>query len=311
MGGYVVRRTGTSLLLLLLVSLLAFSLVQLSSADPAEAVLHAQGVPQITDELIERTKAELGLDLPFFVRYYDWLADCLRLDFGHSYVSGESVRSLLGPALLHTLKLTLASMLAIIALSVVFGVLCALREGCRTDKSVRSAFFLLGAMPPYWLGSLMIWCFAVKLDVLPTSGMDGYRSYVLPVAVIATGYAAIYFRVVRSAMLTQLNEEYVAYARACGLPERRIIRRVAKNSMQIAVTVFGMAIPNILGSTVVVENVFAWPGIGRLSVESVIGRDYPMIQAYVVVLAAAFIACNALSDIVGAAIRPQRRRGAV
>lgn len=180
------------------------------------------------------------MNRPLLIRYWDWLVSCLRLDFGDSYITGKPVWSLLGPALLNTLKLTLVSSLLIILLSIALGVGCALREGKWLDLSVRSFSFLLTSMPSYWLAALMVWYFSVKLDLLPTSGMDGYGSYVLPVAVIVIGYAGIYFRIIRSSMLSNLNEDYVLYGRACGLSERSLTLQVLRNSLQVAVSVFGL-----------------------------------------------------------------------
>ncbi|MFC6332969.1 nickel/cobalt ABC transporter permease [Paenibacillus septentrionalis] len=308
MGGYIFKRICVALPLLIVISFLTFVLNQLSPMDPAEVVLHAQGVPVITDELIAETKAKLGMDRPFMIQYFDWLASCFQLDFGSSYVTGKPVWSLLGPALLNTFKLTLVSSIFIIFLSIVLGVACALREGKWLDLSVRGISFLLTSLPSYWLAALMVWYFSVKLDLLPTSGMDSYSSYILPVAVIVIGYAGIYFRMIRSSMLSNLNEDYVMYGRACGLAESTITLHVLRNSMQVAVSVFGLAIPVILGSTVVVENIFAWPGLGTLTVTSILGRDFPIIQAYVLVLAVAFVLFNTVSDIINAALNPQLRK---
>jgi nickel transport system permease protein len=307
MGSYIVRRLWVTVPMLLIISFISFVLINLSPMDPAEVVLHAQGVPKITDELIAQTKAELGMGQPYLIRYLDWLVSCLQLDFGDSYVTGEPVWLLLGPAFLNTLKLALVSVVIIIVLSIGLGVVCALREGRIMDKSVRGVLFFLTSMPPYWLAALMVWYFSVKLDLLPTSGMDSYKSYILPVIVIAIGYAGVYFRIIRSSMLSNLNEDYVLYGRACGLPEKKITMHILRNSLQVAVSVFGMAIPFILGSTVVVENIFAWPGLGTLSVKSILSRDFPIIQAYVLVLAAAFVLFNTLSDIVNAAMNPKLR----
>ncbi|MDO3676821.1 nickel/cobalt ABC transporter permease [Paenibacillus ehimensis] len=308
MGSYIVKRLFLSVPLLVIISFMTFVLVNLSPLDPAEVVLQAQGVPAITDELIAQTKEKLGLDRPFLIRYLDWIMACLRLDFGNSYVTGKPVWSLLGPAFANTLKLTFVSVVVIIALSIALGVICAMKEGKMTDKSVRGVSFFLTAMPSYWLAAVLIWYFSVKLDWLPTSGMDSYKSYVLPVIVIAVGYAGIYFRIVRSSMLSQLNEDYVLYGRACGLPEKKMTMHILRNSLQVAISVFCMAIPIILGSTVVVENVFAWPGLGSLSVKSILSRDFPMIQAYVLVLAAAFVLFNTISDIMNAAMNPRLRK---
>ncbi|PLR68593.1 nickel/cobalt ABC transporter permease [Bacillus sp. UMB0893] len=307
MGSYIVKRLFISIPLLLVISFLTFVLINLSPLDPAEVVLQAQGVPTITDELIAQTKEEFGMDKPFIIRYFDWVIACLQLDFGNSYVTGKPVWSLIGPAFLNTFKLTLVSSVVIIVMSILLGVICAKNEGKIIDKSVRSISFFLTAMPSYWLASLMIWYFSVKLDFLPTSGMDSYKSYILPVIVIAISFAGIYFRVVRSSMLSNLNEDYVLYGRACGLTERKITMHILRNSLQVAVSIFCMAIPMILGSTVVIENVFAWPGLGSLSVKSILSRDFPIIQAYVLLLAVAFVLFNTISDIINAAMNPKLR----
>lgn len=308
MGWYMAKRGLLAIPMMIIISFLTFILIHLSPMDPVEVVLEAQGVPQITPELIAQTKAELGMDRPFLIRYADWLMDCLQLDFGHSYVTGEPVWALLGPAFLNTLKLTLASIIAVIALSIVLGVICALREGRLVDRSVRGVSFFLTSMPSYLLASLMIWYFSVKLDLLPTSGMESSASYVLPVIIIAVNYAGIYFRIIRSSMISNLHEDYVLYGRACGLPETKITMHIIRNSLQVAISVFCMAVPIILGSTVVVENVFAWPGLGSLSMNAILSRDFPIIQAYVLVLAVAFVLFNTVSDIVNAAINPKLRR---
>ncbi|WP_134685147.1 nickel/cobalt ABC transporter permease [Brevibacillus migulae] len=307
MGRYITKRLLISIPLVLLISFVTFAFIHLSPLDPAEVVLHSQGVPKITEELIEQTKAELGMDQPFLTRYLRWAVSCLQLDFGKSYVNGKPVWSLLGPAFINTFKLTMVSAVSIVVLSIVLGVVCALKAGKMVDKSIRGASFFLTSMPSYWLAALMIWYFAVKLDWLPTSGMDSYKSYLLPVTVITINYAGIYFRIIRSSMLSNMNEDYVLYGRACGLPEKKITMHILRNSLQVAVSVFCMAIPIILGSTVVVENIFAWPGLGTLSVKSILSRDFPIIQAYVLVLAVAFILFNTISDIINAAMNPKVR----
>lgn len=307
MGSYIIKRLFISIPLLLVISFLTFILINLSPLDPAEVVLQAQGVPTITDELIAQTKEELGMDKPFIIRYFDWVIACLQLDFGISYVTGKPVWSLIGPAFLNTFKLTLVSSVVIIVLSILLGVICAMKEGKIMDKSVRGFSFFLTAMPSYWLAILMIWYFSVKLDLLPTSGMESYKSYILPVIVIAISYAGIYFRVVRSSMLSNLNEDYVLYGRACGLTERKVTMHILRNSLQVAISIFCMAIPIILGSTVVIENVFAWPGLGSLSVRAILGRDFPIIQAYVLILAVAFVLFNTISDIINAVMNPKLR----
>ncbi|MBU7592349.1 nickel/cobalt ABC transporter permease [Metabacillus halosaccharovorans] len=307
MGSYIIKRVLISVPLLLIISFLTFVLMNLSPLDPAEVVLQAQGVPQITDELLEQTREELGMNKPFLLQYFDWLFASLQLDFGDSYINGEQVWSLIGPAFINTLKLTVVSSVFIIFMSILLGVICALKEGKMIDKSIRGLSFLLTAMPSYLLASILIWYVSVQLDLLPTNGMDSYKSYILPVFVITISYAGIYFRNVRTSMLSNLNEDYVLYGRASGLSEKKIILHILRNSLQVTISIFGMAIPIILGSTVVVENVFAWPGLGTLSVNAILSRDFPIIQAYVLILAASFVLFNTLSDIINVAMNPKLR----
>ncbi|NMI04874.1 ABC transporter permease [Paenibacillus sp. SZ31] len=308
MGSYIFKRILLAIPLLIIISFITFVLINLSPLDPAVVVLQAQEVPQITDELIAQTNKALGFDQPFMIQYANWIMAVVQLDFGNSYVSGEPVWSLMGPAFMNTLKLTLVSSVFIIALSILLGVICAMREGKLLDRSVRGISFFLTAMPSYWLAAIMIWYFSVKLDLLPTSGMDSYRSYILPVIVITVSYTGIYFRTVRSSMLSNMNEDYVLYARASGLSEKKVTLHILRNSLQVAVSIFCMAIPIVLGSTVVIENVFAWPGLGRLSVKSILSRDFPIIQAYVLMLAVTFVLFNTLSDIINAAMNPRLRK---
>ncbi|MBM7702362.1 nickel/cobalt ABC transporter permease [Metabacillus iocasae] len=309
MGVYVLKRLFISIPLLVVISFLTFVLVSFSPLDPAELVLQAQDVPVITDELIQQTNEELGLNDHFFVRYANWLVACLQLDFGESYVKGEPVWSLIGPAFWNTLKLTLVSSVVIISLSISLGVLCALKAGSALDQFIRGVLFFFTAVPAYWLAAMLIWYVSVKLDLLPTSGMDSYQSYILPVSVISVSYIGLYFRNVRSSMLNQLNKEYVLYGRASGLKEKKITMHVLRNSLQVAISIFCMAIPIILGGTVVIENVFAWPGLGSLSVEAILSRDFPVIQAYVLLIAVSFVLFNMVSDVLQAALNPRVRAG--
>lgn len=309
MGVYVVKRLLLIIPLLFIISFLTFVLINLSPEDPAKLVLQAQDVPVITDELIAQTRQELGLNNPFIIQYINWLASCLQLDFGDSYVKHETVWMLLGPAFFNTLKLTLVSSMVIIVSSIMLGTVCALTEGRLLDRFIRGTFFFLSALPAYLIGIVMIWYFSVTLDLFPTSGLESYQSYILPVSVIAFTHIGLYFRTVRSAMLANLNEDYVLYARASGLSEKKIIATVLKNSLQVSISIFCMSIPLILGGTVVIETVFAWPGLGSLSIKSILSRDFPVIQAYVLIIAVAFVVFNTISDIVNTALNPKLRIG--
>ncbi|HCT0391837.1 TPA: ABC transporter permease [Staphylococcus pseudintermedius] len=293
--------------LLIVISFLTFALTHLSSEDPAVVILHAQEVPDITQSLIEQTRAKYYLDAPFLVQYWEWLQSAVQLQFGHSFVTGEDVGLRLWPAFFNTLKLTLISSVAIIVLSLLFGILTALLRGTWFDRMTRTTAFVLTAIPSYWLAAILIIFLSVKLNALPTSGLTGPESYILPVAVITLGYTGIYFRNVRSAVIQQLDQDYVLYMRAMGVPMSQLLVYVARNAMQVVVSIFCMSIPIILGGSVVIENVFAWPGMGQLSVKVVLEQDFPMIQAYVLIVSVLFILFNTLADVINMWLNPKLR----
>ncbi|HAR6321855.1 TPA: ABC transporter permease [Staphylococcus pseudintermedius] len=293
--------------LLIVISFLTFALTHLSSEDPAVVILHAQEVPDITQSLIEQTRAKYYLDAPFLVQYWEWLQSAVQLQFGHSFVTGEDVGLRLWPAFFNTLKLTLISSVAIIVLSLLFGILTALLRGTWFDRMTRTTAFVLTAIQSYWLAAILIIFLSVKLNALPTSGLTGPESYILPVAVITLGYTGIYFRNVRSAVIQQLDQDYVLYMRAMGVPMSQLLVYVARNAMQVVVSIFCMSIPIILGGSVVIENVFAWPGMGQLSVKAVLEQDFPMIQAYVLIVSVLFILFNTLADVINMWLNPKLR----
>ncbi|WP_330986443.1 nickel/cobalt ABC transporter permease [Staphylococcus pseudintermedius] len=293
--------------LLIVISFLTFALTHLSSEDPAVVILHAQEVPDITQSLIEQTRAKYYLDAPFLVQYWEWLQSAVQLQFGHSFVTGEDVGLRLWPAFFNTLKLTLISSVAIIVLSLLFGILTALLRGTWFDRMTRTTAFVLTAIPSYWLAAILIIFLSVKLNALPTSGLTGPESYILPVAVITLGYTGIYFRNVRSAVIQQLDQDYVLYMRAMGVPMSQLLVYVARNAMQVVVSIFCMSIPIILGGSVIIENVFAWPGMGQLSVKAVLEQDFPMIQAYVLIVSVLFILFNTLADVINMWLNPKLR----
>ena len=191
--------------------------------------------------------------------------------------------------------------------SIIFGVISALTRGTLIDRSIRSMAFVLTALPSYWIASIFVIYISVKLNLLPTSGLTGPESYVLPVLVITIAYAGIYFRNVRRSMIEQLNEDYV-YLWACGISTKKLICHVLRNALQVAVSIFCMSIPMIMGGLVVIEYIFAWPGLGQLSLKAILEHDFPIIQAYVLIVAILFIVFNTLADIINALLNPRLRR---
>ena len=288
----IIKRIALMFPLLIVVSFMTFMMTYLTNEDPAVTILHAQGTPNVTPQLITETKEKYGLDAPILVQYKDWLQQAVQFKFGTSYITGDPVSERIGPAFINTLKFTLISSVSVMVPSICRGVVSALTRGQRTDRVIRSFAFFLTALPSYWVASMLIIYVSVKLNLLPTSGLTGPESYVLPVIVITMTYAGIYFRNVRRAMIEQLNEDYVFYLKASGVKTMTLLRHVLRNALQVAVSIFCMSIPMIMGGLVVIENVFAWPGLGQLSIKAIVEHDFPVVQTYVLIVAGLFSILN-------------------
>ena len=287
MKNYIIMRLLATVPLLLGISFLCFVFINLIPSDPAEVALRIRQTPIITEELIAQTRAELGLDQPFLVRYAHWLWDCLHFDLGVSYTNpARTVLGEIGRCLPATLELAGLSLVYVIVLSLPIGFLS----------------------PVYWVGLLLIWIVSIRLDLLPTSGYGGFSSLILPAFTVALSYISTYIRLIRNNMLENMREDYVLYARARGLKQRSIlVRHILKNSLQSCVTAIGMSIPQLIAGTIVVENVFAWPGVGRLCIASIFNRDYPVIQAYVLLVGVLFVFFNLFFDILQYVADPRLR----
>ncbi|MGP1569667.1 MAG: nickel/cobalt ABC transporter permease [Eubacteriales bacterium] len=308
MKEYVVKRLLFLIPMFFLVSFIAFMVVNASTDTPAEIILEAQGVPLITEELIEKTNEEYGFDKPLLERYKNWLKDAVRLEFGKSFVNRQDVSKLILRAFGYTLKLALVLIVTTVIVSMLLGVLCAIFEGSFFDKLVRGIMFTVSNVPAYLVGIVCMWFFAVKLGILPTSGVGNYKNFIMPVMALAMGYCGFYFRLIRNSMIENMNENYVYFLRASGVRESKIVKHILKNSLQTAVAAFSLAIPGMIAGTVVIENVFAWPGLGRLCVSSIFCRDIPIIQAYILLIALFYCVFNIIADIVNAFMNPKLRR---
>ena len=307
MKKYISRRLISLLPILLGITFLAFVIINLSPSNPAEVALRVNNIVA-TEEAIASKTIELGLDKPFIERYFLWVINSLKGDFGTSYVNRKDVLGLFGQALPNTLKLAFVALLITIVFSVVVGVLCAIYEGSIGDKITRALVFLGTAMPSFWIGILLIWMFSVKMKIFPTSGMTASNAVVLPSITLSLGYISTYVRLIRNNMVQNKHENYVYYARIRGLKESTIIKHIFKNSLQTSITALGMSIPKLIAGTVIVENIFAWPGVGRLCVTAIYNRDFPIIQAYILLMAVMFVVCNLLVDVASASIDPRMRK---
>ena len=307
MRDYILKRLATVIPILIGISFLSFALISLSPSNPAEVALRVNEIVP-TEEAVRAMEEQLGTNKPYIERYVTWLTDSLQGDFGNSYVNNKPVATLIGQAIPNTIKLALLALLITIVFSVLVGILCAVYEGSFGDKLARALVFVGTAMPSFWVGLLLIWIFSVKLNLFPTSGMERPSSIVLPAITLALSYISTYVRLIRNNMVQNKHENYVYYARIRGLKETTIIKHIFKNSLQSSLTALGMSIPKLIAGTVMVENIFAWPGVGRVCVDAIFNRDFPVIQAYILLMAVLFVICNLLVDIFSVAIDPRIRK---
>ncbi|GIZ29322.1 nickel ABC transporter permease subunit NikB [Morganella morganii] len=294
--------------LALIISFIAFLLLNMAPSDPAEVALRINEIVP-TDQAIALMKQELGLDKPFLVRYFAWLWNAVHLNFGKSFLTRAPVLNEIVTALPATLWLAAVSLFFIIVISLILSFLCVITHNTLVDKSIRGIIFIFTAIPNYWLGLLLIWALAVQLNLFPVSGMLTHESVILPALTLSLGYIGTYIRLIRGTMLNQLQQPYVFYARARGLPDSIILRKhVLPNSLHTSLIAIGMSIPKLIAGTVVIENIFAWPGIGRLCINAIFGRDYPMIQAYILLMALLFLLSNFIVDLLQQYLDPRLTR---
>lgn len=300
MKNYIIKRVLLCIPLLLMISFVCFVFINLIPSDPAEVTLRIRQTPIITEEAINQVREELGLNAPYIVRYFKWLGKCLKLDLGVSYVNPtRTVINEIWRCMPATLKLAGMSFIFAILLSFPVGFFCAVYKNSVFDNVVRGIVFMTTAMPTYWIGLLLMWIVSIKMNLLPTSGYGGYKHLILPAFTVSLTYISTYIRLIRNNMIENMKEEYVFYGKARGLKERDIlIKHVLKNSLHSCITAIGMSIPQLISGTIVLENVFAWPGIGRLCIMSIFNRDYPIIQAYVLMVGVMFVVFNLIFDIV-------------
>ena len=303
MKKYITKRILLAVPMLFAISFIAFILINFMPSDPAEVALRVNEIIP-TDEAVASMRAELGLDQPFFVRYFRWLFDCLRLDFGVSYTNtNRTVIGEISRCIPVTLNLATLSLIIVLAVSIPIGVLSAVYKN--------SVFVFIGtAMPNYWLGLVLIWFFGVKLRILPTNGATSFKHYILPAVTLSMTYISTYVRLIRNSMIDNMNENYAFYAQVRGIKKSVIVyKHVLKNSLQSSMNALGMSIVQLISGTVVVENIFAIPGIGRLCISAIFNRDYPVIQAYILMMGVMFVFCNLAIDIVQCFIDPRMKRG--
>ncbi len=301
---YILHRIAMLIPVLFGVTLVSFSLLHLVPGDPAEIL----GGQEATAEDIARIRKDYGLDRPLFVQYVHFVANAARGDLGISIQSRHPVNELLFQRLAFTLQLSLFSILVASAIGLLAGIVSSTRQYSIFDNaSMLGALFGI-SMPIFWLGLLLILVFAVKLHWLPSGGTGGLRYFILPAIALGSASAAVIARMTRASMLEVTRQDYIRTARATGYRESVVIfRHGLKNAMIPVLTVFGLEFGTMLGGAVLTETVFSLPGIGRLLVEGIFMRDYPVVQGAMMVVATTFVLVNLLTDVAYALFDPRIR----
>jgi len=304
MKTYILRRVAQSALTLLGVSVLVFVILRVLPGDPARMLL-PDGAPE--SAVIELNR-QLGLREPLFVQYGLFLRSVAHGDFGQSFQYRAPALRVVLERLPATIQLTLAAMLVTIAAGVTLGIGTAVRRGTRYDVAGTILAVLGQSLPNFWLGIMLILLFGVALRWLPTSGFAGWTSLVLPAITLAAFPTALVARLTRSSMLEILNRDYIRTGRAKGLAERSVVLRHALRNAAIPVlTVIGLQIGALLGGAVITESVFAWPGMGKLIVDAIFFRDFPVVQTVLILSATVFVGINLLVDLLYTIIDPRIR----
>lgn len=296
-------------LVLLGVSFLSFLLMYVSPGDPVRAMYAVSGsIP--SEEVLEQTREELGLNDPFFIQYGNWISNCLRGDFGTSYSKGDAVATLLMERVMPTIQLALLSLVIMVLVAVPIGVYSALRQNSILDYLLRGTTFISISMPNFWVGLLLLYVVAMKLGWLPVvSNQMNFQRLILPAVTLAIAMAGKYARQVRAAILEELRQDYVAGARARGLSERCVLWcHVLPNAVLPLITMLGLSLGSLLGGTAVVEVIFSYPALGSLAISAITSRDYPLIQGYVLWIALIYMAVNLVVDLSYNRLDPRLRK---
>lgn len=297
--------------LLFLVSGIVFSLIHLIPGDPIDYLFADEA---LTPEIRARYERDLGLDQPLLIQYGTWLGRVFRGDLGMSIQMGRPILDLIAERVPATLLLALAATLVAVLIAIPAGIIAAIKRHTSYEYLFMTSALLGISIPHFWLGILLILLFSVFLNVLPSSGYQALFSdplgslehLILPSITLGTGMVAIVARMTRSAMLEEIGKDYVRTARAKGMPERRVIfRHILKNALVPTLTILGIQFGRLMGGMVVVEHVFAWPGLGSLVVDAVYSRDYPMVQGLVLTFAVIAVSINMGVDILYKYVNPR------
>lgn len=308
MKTYIARRILHLIPILLGITLLSFGLMHTVAGDAID-VMEANRGTVLSEETKDRLRSELNLDKPFLVQYGIWLKDMVSGDMGTSYVSGKPVFSTFLQKLPATILLTITSILCTIIISFPLGIIAALNRNGWSDYLIRFFSFVGNSLPGFFVSLLLIYVFSLKLNLLPvmnTSG--GWQGIILPTMTLTIAMSAKYIRQIRAVVLAELNKDYVIAAKVRGIPYRTIIlTSVMKVTLLSFITLLSLSVGSLLGGTAIIESIFMWDGVGKMAVDAILMRDYPIILAYVVWLAIIYVIFNLITDILYHYLDPRIR----
>ncbi|MCG8380530.1 MAG: ABC transporter permease [Proteobacteria bacterium] len=301
---YLIKRLLSAILVLFGITTIVFLLIHIVPGDPVEVMLGETARPADRDAL----RYALGLDLPLLQQWWQYLAGIIQLDFGQSLHSRQSVSQLLIDHVPATVVLSVASLIIAIIIALPLGILAALYKNSIWDRLAMVTAMLGVSIPNFVMGPLLIIIFSLSLGWFPVSGKDGLASLVLPAITLGTALAAILSRMVRASMLEVLEEDYIRSARARGLSEFHVlILHALRNAALPIITILGMQLGALLAGAVITETIFSWPGIGQLLIESIQKRDYPVVQACVLLISFVYVVVNLITDITYSVLDPRVR----
>jgi peptide/nickel transport system permease protein len=301
---YIIKRVLLSVLVLVGVSILSFAILHLTPGDPVSLML-PEGVSQ---EIMDDLREELGLNRPLYIQYFIYMQGVIKGDLGTSLFFKKPNLGLIINRLRATFILGLVAILGSLLFSIPLGIIAGVKQGSFIDLFA-TLFSLIGqSMSPVWLGILLIYIFSVKWQMLPVFGYGTLKGLILPATTIGWQLAALITRITRAGMIEILSEDYILAIRAKGIGERKVLYRYALKNVLISITtIVGLQFAGLMGGAVVTENIFAWPGVGKLVVSAIYGRDFPLIQSIVLVVAVFFVGINLLVDILYTFIDPRMR----
>ena len=312
MKNYALKRLLQLIPILLAITFLSYGMMRIAGSDVVEQKMeNTSGT--VSQEMIDNARAELGLDKPFIVQYFTWLGNLLRGDMGTSYVSNKPVFSTFVSKLPATLLLTAVSILLTVLISIPLGIWSAVKQNTATDYVIRTASFIGNSLPNFFVSLLLMYFFAIRLGWFPViSGGVSLQSVALPALTLAIAMSAKYLRQVRATVLDELSKDYVLGARARGVKfSTTLIKSVMKASLVTIITLLTLSIGSLLGGMAIVESIFMWDGVGKLAVDAINMRDYPIIQAYVMWMAIIYVVVNLITDLSYHFLDPRIRLGGI